>query len=109
MGQVSILVNGRNYDIACDDGEEEHVQRLGRYIDEKLAELVAQMGQVGDSRLLVMAALLIADELSDAYGKLERSRAGKDTGASRGNGEAARGITLLAERIDDIAAGLEGA
>ncbi len=109
MGQVSIQVNGRNYDIACDDGEEEHVNRLGRYIDDKIAELVSRMGQVGDSRLLVMAALLVADELSDAYGKLEKSRAGPDSRVSPANGEAARGITLLAERIDDIAAGLERA
>lgn len=109
MGQVSIQVNGRNYDIACDDGEEEHVMRLGRYVDEKLAELVARMGQVGDSRLLVMAALLIADELSDIYSKLEKSRQGKDSGASLANGDAAESITLLAERIDNIAAGLERA
>jgi cell division protein ZapA len=109
MGQVSIQVNGRNYDIACDDGEEEHVNRLGRYIDDKIAELVSRMGQVGDSRLLVMAALLVADELSDAYGKLEKSRARPDSRGSLNNGEAARGITLLAERIDDIAARLERA
>ncbi|HSR55048.1 MAG TPA: cell division protein ZapA [Alphaproteobacteria bacterium] len=109
MGQVSIQVNGRNYDIACDDGEEEHVLRLGRYIDGKLAELVAQMGQVGDSRLLVMAALLIADELSDAYGKLEKTRTGAEIDVSEVNGEAAHGISVLAERIDDIAAGLERA
>ena len=99
MGQVSIQVNGRNYDIACDDGEEEHVHRLGRYVDEKLAE----------SRLLVMAALLIADELSDTYGKLEKLRSGAENGASPANGEAAKSITLLAERIDNIAAGLERA
>lgn len=109
MGQVSILVNGRNYDIACDDGEEEHVMRLGRYVDEKLAELVARMGQVGDSRLLVMAALLIADELSDIYSKLEKARQGKDSGPSPANGDAAKSITMLAERIDNIAAGLERA
>jgi cell division protein ZapA len=109
MGQVSIQVNGRNYDIACDDGEEEHVLRLGRYLDEKLAELVVRMGQVGDSRLLVMAALLIADELSDTYGKLEKARTGAGNGVSPANGEAAKSITLLAERIDNIAAGLERA
>jgi cell division protein ZapA len=109
MGQISIQVNGRNYDIACDDGEEEHVQRLGRYVDEKLAELVSRMGQVGDSRLLVMAALLIADELSDTYGKLEKMRGGAENGASQTNGETVKSITMLAERIDNIAAGLERA
>ncbi len=109
MAQVNVHINGRSYEIACDDNEEAHVQKLGQYVDEKLSELVAQMGQVGDMRLLVMTALLITDELSDAYAKLENNGAGPDSRADADHGAAAEGIAILAKRIDDIAAGLEHA
>ncbi len=109
MAQVNIQINGRNYEIACDDGEAEHVQELGRYIDEKLSGLVSQMGQVGDSRLLVMTALLIADELSDAYAKLETGLNGAAAPGGADKAAAAQGIALLAQRIDNLAAGLERA
>jgi cell division protein ZapA len=59
MAQVKMNINNRNYEIACDDGEENHVQQLGRYVDEKVTELATRIGQVGDTRLLVMAALLM--------------------------------------------------
>ena len=109
MVQVNVYINGRNYEIACDEGEEAQVQKLGQYVDSKLSELVARLGQVGDTRLLVMTALMITDELSDAYAKLEQLGAGPDSGADAGNGAAAEGIAILARRIDNIAAGLEGA
>ena len=62
--------------IACDDGQEAHLKRLGNYIDKRIAELVASVGQIGDARLLVMASLLIADEMSDAYSRLEAAEDG---------------------------------
>ena len=109
MAQVNIYINGRNYEIACDDGEETHVQKLGKYVDDKISELVARMGQVGDTRLLVMTALLITDELSDAYTKLESNGAEPVSNADADIGGAAEGIAILAKRIDDIAATLERA
>ncbi len=109
MAQVNIYINGRNYEIACDDGEEAHVEKLGEYVGSKFAELVTRLGQVGDTRLLVMTALMITDELSDAYAKLEGAGLEPNSGADAGNGAAAEGIANLAKRIDDIAAGLEGA
>ncbi|MFT5538945.1 MAG: cell division protein ZapA [Alphaproteobacteria bacterium] len=125
MAQVKVKVNGRDYEVACEDGQEEHVARLGRYVDKKVVELADQVGQVGDTRLLVMAALVITDELSEAYGELEDIRegsagmvghgpdgGGNDREAGRaldGSGEAAEGIRQLARRIEDIAAGLERA
>ena len=109
MAQVNIYINGRNYEIACDDGEEDNVQKLGQYVNDKLSELVAQMGQVGDMRLLVMTALLITDELSDAYVKLDSDGGGLNSGAHADQGGAAQGISILAQRIDNIAAGLERA
>ncbi len=61
MAQVSVEINGRKYQIACDDGQEAHLKRLGDYIDNRVQELIAGVGQVGDERLLVMVSLLFAD------------------------------------------------
>ncbi len=118
MAEVKVKINGRTYEVACDDGQEEHVARLGRYVDKKVGELASQIGQIGDTRLLVMAALMITDELSEAYGELEDIREGRagmvgqgeGEGADIGGGEqSADDIRALARRIEDIAAGLERA
>ena len=74
MAQVSVRINGRHYQVACEDGQEAHLQKLAAYIDDRVSELVRDVGQVGDARLLVMASLLIADELADAYDELEELR-----------------------------------
>jgi cell division protein ZapA len=66
MSQVSIRINGRSYEVNCENGQENHVQRLAMSLAGKVPELVRQVGQVGDARLLVMAGLLVADELVDA-------------------------------------------
>ncbi|HUO88555.1 MAG TPA: cell division protein ZapA [Rhizomicrobium sp.] len=62
MPLVNVMVNNRAYTIACDDGEEDHLRDLAAHVDDKVRELLATVGQVGDQRLLLMAALLIADE-----------------------------------------------
>ena len=65
MAQVDVSVNGQSYRIACEDGQEDRLVDLAAMVDEKVLDLVNQIGQVGSSRLLVMAALVIADELVD--------------------------------------------
>jgi cell division protein ZapA len=108
MAQVSVEINRRNYQIACDDGQEAHLKRLGDYIDNRVQELVAAVGQVGDARLLVMVSLLIADELSDAYAELKVARGG-DGAARRMDQEESLSLAIenLAERIEHIAETLE--
>ncbi len=109
MGQVAVTINGRSYEVACDDGQEDHLVRLASYIDKKMAELVTSVGQIGDTRLLVMSALLLADELSEAYSELTTLRGGDDdVPDSRVNETLVAGIDTLAQRIEDIAAHLEG-
>ena len=66
MGQVTVPVNGRSYTVTCDDGQEGRIRRLAQYVDAKVGEFVGTVGQVGEARLLLLAALVIADELSDA-------------------------------------------
>jgi cell division protein ZapA len=115
MPQIQVTINGRQYSVACEDGEEAHVGRLARYIEQKVAGLVSAVGQVGDARLLLMASLLIADELSEAEEALEQSSHGAGAGESSGSrlaaaedAAAARTIEQLAGRIEAIAARLEG-
>ena len=99
MGQVSVPVNGRSYAITCDDGQETRIRRLAQYVDAKVAQFIGSIGQVGEARLLLLAALVIADELSDANDALERER-NRAENASDGRDEAA-------EQTAPIAAGLQ--
>lgn len=72
MGQVVVSINGRNYRMACDDGQEEHLTRLAQDFDQRITELRADFGQIGDMRLTIMAALTIADELAEQREQLRR-------------------------------------
>jgi len=90
MGQVSVTLNGRTYRLACDDGEEQRLAELATYVKVKLDQLTLEFGQVGDDRLLLMAALLVTDELYDLRAACESTdRAGEalkiaaEAGASR--------------------------
>jgi cell division protein ZapA len=104
LAQVSVTINSRIYQIACDDGQEANLTRLANYVDKRVGELVAAVGQVGDDRLLVMASLLVADELSDAATRLD----GVNNSDRRRDGEAlTSNIDTLAERIEHIAQRLE--
>ena len=109
MANVTVEINDRKYQIACDDGQEAHLRRLGDYIDNRVKELIAAVGQTGDARLLVMVSLLIADELSDAYAELETVRAADEGTAAIMSAEEVLGANLdkLASRIENIAESLE--
>lgn len=110
MGQITVTVNGRPYEIACDDGQENHVRGLAGYLDERIAHLVGEIGQVGDARLLVMASLLISDELVEAVREIEamKQRTEADTEAQVLARET-DGINALSERLEELAARLERA
>ena len=72
MGQVAATINGRTYRLNCADGEEERLSEIADYLRQKVEQLTAEFGQVGEDRLLAMAALMIADELFDAREELAR-------------------------------------
>jgi len=107
MARVSITVNAYTYEIACADGEEQHIQNLAAVLDAKVGELVGAIGQAGESRLLAMAGLLMADDLAEAASANERL-----------SSESARAIDLkvsssslddeeLIERLESIADQIE--
>ena len=70
MPLVNVMINGRAYTIACDDGEETHLKELAARVDLKAREVLGSVGQVGETRMLLMAALLLADEHHDLVAKV---------------------------------------
>lgn len=114
MPIVNVLINGRAYPITCDDGEEEHLRQLAQFLDSRVRELIASVGQVGDARLLLMAGLLITDELSDARAKLallEQETPGKPrakTAVGPAEDSVAEALEKAASRLEAIAARLTG-
>jgi cell division protein ZapA len=114
MPLVEVLVNGREYQVGCDDGEEERLRELAQALDHRVRTLTASVGQVGDTRLLLMAGLLLTDELSAAAAKTaerEREIASlrvKLASSTETLEKAEAGITQLLEhasaRIESIAA-----
>jgi len=71
MGQVVVQVNGRPYTMQCNDGEEEHLSELAQLLDQEVTVIQRSVGQVGDTRLLLMAGLVIADKLSEGIRRIE--------------------------------------
>ena len=111
MPQITVAINGRSYTIACEAGEEDRVRQLARSIDAKVVGFAKDAPQAGEARLLVMAALMLADELGEARETLRRARASSGgAGAVAPDEEAlADGIERLALRIETVAARLESA
>ncbi len=72
MAQVNVTINTRQYRMACEDGEEEHLLKLAGEFDQRIARLRESFGEIGDTRLTVMAALTVADELSEAVKRIRR-------------------------------------
>jgi cell division protein ZapA len=72
MSQVNVSINGRQFRMACEDGEEARLSRLAEELDASIATLRTRFGEIGDTRLTVMAALTLADQLSETKEKLQR-------------------------------------
>ena len=101
MAQVDVSVNGQSYRIACEDGQEDRLVDLAAMVDEKVLGLVNQIGQVGSNRLLVMAALIIADELVDLKNEAGSSQELKDNTNQQDTVVALQEITKRIENIAD--------
>jgi cell division protein ZapA len=72
MPQVSVTINGRQFRMACESGEEPRLMRLAEDLDARIVGLRGRFGEIGDTRLTVMAALALADELSEVKERLQR-------------------------------------
>lgn len=86
MGQVTVTLNGRTYRLRCEDGEEQRLFALADHVRGKVDGLVEEFGQIGDDRLLFMAALLVTDEMFDCRERLEGGpRQSSEARADRAN------------------------
>ena len=99
MSTVNVLVNGRSYGVGCEDGQEAHVEALARIFDEQVAEVASQVGQVGELRLFLMAALLTADELADARARLAEA----ETKMAAAEARCAEALERAAQRVEALA------
>ena len=101
---VTIRLNGTPYQIGCGPGEEARIEALGAEIDSVLQTLVGSVGQIGEARLLAMAALILADRTQDGGSS---AAANGSAGDATGRDEAAAAaLENAAERILALASTL---
>ena len=107
MAEVAIEIAGRTHKVMCRDGEEAHLRRLALIVDGKAREAGRGLGTVNETRQLLFAALLLADELADLRDTAAAAGSGAESGAGS---DAALAETLerLAGRLETLRAGLEG-
>jgi len=116
MAQVTVKINGYTYGVGCEDGQEAHLQAMAAQVDARVESIKALGGNSGESRLLVLAALLMADELHDLRAEMETLRAtaaraakreAKTAGEAKPDGELAQKIGRLTVRAEQIAERME--
>lgn len=102
MATVTVEINGRPYAVGCADGQEERVRILARQFDNHVRDVAAEVGQVGDIRLFLMAALMLADQLQEA----RMGEAPAASAAAPSEAGVAEALNAVAARIEKIAAGI---
>ncbi len=105
MAQLTVKINGYAYTIGCADGQEQHLQAMAEQVESRVDKIKALGSQSGESRLLVQAALLMADELHDLV--LEMAALRRSRHATADNSALNERLSSLANRAEEIAATLE--
>lgn len=118
MGQVNVTLNGRGYRLECSEGEEAHLVELAEFLGSHVDEMRRKFGQVGDDRLILMASLVVADELFELRREMDDLRtalaaARRDKSASDENAKSIEAdlfakISEAAERLELINAQFSG-
>ena len=113
MSKVTISLNGRPFTIGCEDGQQAYLRELASHLDDHVRGLADRVGQIGDLRLLLMAALIVADELKEARGREEamrdeitdlKGRMSQSEARRRADrARAAEAIIAAAERLETLA------
>jgi cell division protein ZapA len=106
MAQINVEVNGRPYAVGCEDGQEQHLTELAKMFDHQVRQVGQDMGQLGDTRLFLMGALLLADELADARGRLASLQADVarlNADRSRIEARSVMALESAAKRIEKLA------
>jgi cell division protein ZapA len=102
MAQVTLRINGYAYTIGCKDGEERHLESMGAEVNRRIDGVRAAAGPSGEARMLVMAALLMADDITELRAKLDALN--ED---SKSDPKLGRKLNRMAKRAEEIAEGLE--
>ena len=112
MSQVSVTINGRQFRMACEDGQEEHLTALAAALDKRIDGLRAKFGEIGDTRLTVMAAITVADELAEVRARVKRleedmaalqnATAAGDDRSKAAQAAVAAALIGAAERIESV-------
>jgi len=100
MAQVTLRINGYAYTIGCKDGEEKHLEAMGAEVNRRIEGVRAGAGPSGEARMLVMAALLMADDMFDLQNRLAATAAAPDQ-------KLGRKLAQMARRAEEIAESLE--
>jgi cell division protein ZapA len=112
MAQVTLRINGYSYTLGCKDGEEKHLEAMGAEVSRRIEGVRTAAGPSGEARMLVMAALLMADELFDTRSRLHAAEAALQQKANTAQGHApdpklGRKLARMAKRAEEIAEELE--
>ncbi len=109
MPEVSVQIANRNYELACGDGEEERVQELAAYVDEKVTELRRQLPGTPEVKLLVFAALILADESREARGIAKAAESARASATDSAETLATALEDLITSRVDKMSKKVSGA
>ena len=112
MAQVTLRINGYAYTVGCQDGEEDHLQHMAGEVERRIEGIKGAIGQSGESRMLVMAALMMADDLFEAEKKLKSAEQAAPIAAApakpaKPDPKLGRKLGKLAKQAEDIAARLD--
>lgn len=106
MAQVDIVVNGHTFKVTCENGQEDRLHDLSRYLDAHIAALVKDLGQIGEARLMLLAGLTICDELFELRDKTSTGNAAASGGTT---GEVNDILDTARDRIEAMQARLSTA
>jgi cell division protein ZapA len=104
MAQVTLRINGYAYTLGCQDGEEKHLEAMGAEVSRRIDGVRLAAGPSGEARMLVMAALLMADDIFELRRKLEAAEGGA---VAKADPKLGRKLNRMAKRAEEIAEGLE--
>ncbi|MAW79233.1 MAG: cell division protein ZapA [Parvularcula sp.] len=107
MSQVEIKVNGREYRVTCEAGQEDRLQKLAAFLDKRVSAMAADLPDISETRLMLLAGLTICDELFEARERAEDLEDAGDALDSETMGGAARAIDAAAKRVNEIAEKLD--
>jgi cell division protein ZapA len=107
MAQVTVEINGKPYTVGCEDGQESHLRALAAVFDRQVRVVAQEVGALGETRLMLMGALLLSDELEEARARLahaQKDLARVQSDYARAEARAVLALDAASKRIEALAA-----